>query len=514
MTRRARPVGLMQFIPKLSPRFHEPRHLAPFVEVFEAIRRGEEKHAVCSVPPRHEKTETTKHALAWLLLDNPALRVGYVTYSQTFSEKKSREIRELYQRAGGALDGNASSRRDWRTGVNDGGVWATSIGGPITGEGFDVLVFDDLVKDRATAESAVEREKLWDWYRDTAFTRLEPSGSEVAIGTRWHVDDIGGRLLSEGREGIILPALDGHGRALCPQRYNVSQLQKIKETIGTYGWCSLYMCQPFARGGVVFRDAYYYNELPSVPLRVRIGADFAYSTKSRADHSVAVVLGEHQGLFYVLDVVRMQTTAPVFLSRLQALQARYGGARVCAYIGGQEGGVIDTMQAFAPGGLKIDAKRATTDKFTRAQPVSAAWNAGKLLLPRSAPWLDAFVAEIVGFTGQGDRSDDQVDALASAFDAAAKLARKSAGVRAPRPDISFGSRDERPIEQSYAGSVDGGRVNIHRAPRPAAFAAIEASGEFIPEHPDTPGMRAMADAGWLTPSEHTTSTSAVNDRRR
>lgn len=408
---------LMEWIPAVTKRFGAPTHLAPFVDVFEAISRGEERHAVCAVPPRHCKSETAKHAIAWLLMAKPHLRIGYCTYGQNFSEKKSREIRDLYVRVGGSINAEAKSRRDWRTGVEDGGLWATSIGGPITGEGFDLLVIDDAVKDRATAESAIDREKVWAWYLDTAFTRLEPGGSEVAIGTRWHVDDFGGRLVQSGnREIISLPAIDEVGRALCPERYGVEQLKKIRETIGEYGWQSLYMGNPFAKGGALFKDVNYYSEVPALKdMSVCIGCDFGYSTKTRADASVAVVLGHLDGKFYVLDVVKARMEAPDFIARVKILQHMYPNSRTIAYIGGQEQGVVDTMRAVG-GGFEIETRRATTDKFTRAQPVSARWNSGKVFLPREAHWLDDFVSEVVGFTGVGDRHDDCVDALSSAFD--------------------------------------------------------------------------------------------------
>jgi predicted phage terminase large subunit-like protein len=413
------PLPLMKFIPALTPRFTEPTHLAPLVDFFEAFGRGEEVRQTCHAPPRMMKTETSKHGLVRVLRANPALRVGLVMYSQTAAEKRSREIRALYQRAGGKLDADASSRKDWRTGVEDGGVWATSPGGPITGEGFDLVVIDDPVKDRATAESAIEREKLWSWFTDTLYTRLEPGGSVLVLGTRWHSDDLIGRLISDGWTSVVLPAIDDEGRSLCPERFTTEQLLKIKEQLGSYGWSSLYMGQPYSRGGAVFTDVHHYDVIPGERRQFTIGVDFAYSTKSRADYSVAVVLAQVDGISHVVEVIRMQVAAPDFLARLLALQSRYGGAKAVAYIGGQEGGVVDTMRALAPS-FNIETRPATQDKFTRCQPVAAAWCAGKLLLPRKAFWLDAFVSEVVGFTGIGDRNDDQVDALAAAFDAQAE----------------------------------------------------------------------------------------------
>jgi predicted phage terminase large subunit-like protein len=171
------------------------------------------------------------------------------------------------------------------------------------------------------------------------------------------------------------------------------------------------MGSPLPRGGALFRDVYFYGALPE-RMKVAIGVDLAYSTKSKSDYSVAVVLGEHEGRYYLLDVVRVQLAAPDFRVRLAALTAKYR-VTPSAYVSGLEKGVLDMFGDF---GTHVRARPAIYDKFTRAQPVAAAWNAGKVLLPRNAPWLDPLVTELLAFTGVKDRKDDQVDALAAAFD--------------------------------------------------------------------------------------------------
>lgn len=404
-------VCLADFIPALSPRYARPAHLAPLIARLERAL-VEPLRLVVSVPPRHAKTETILHAISWWLLQRPDLQIAYVSYQATLSEKKSRKARELARRAHVAIADDASSRKDWRTGVDDGGLWATSILGPVTGEGFDVAIIDDPVKDRIAAESATLREQTAEWFGDTMFTRLEPHGSCIVVQTRWHEDDLAGRLIKQGWENVCLPALDDEGRALWPERWPAERLLEIRSRIGEYGWTSLYQGRPRPRGGALFQDAYYYEPPTPDGLRIKIGVDFAYSTKTHADYSVAVVLGQIGECFYVLEVLRMQVRAPDFLAALQSLRSRWGNAGVCGFVSGTERGTVDMMQSL---GLVMDARPAVGDKFTRAQPVAAAWNAGKVLLPRSAPWLDAFLSEVVGFTGVADVHDDQVDALAGAF---------------------------------------------------------------------------------------------------
>jgi predicted phage terminase large subunit-like protein len=427
-----RPIPLLRFIPAISPKLWEPKHLKPVELVFDRIERKEAVTVFLTMPPRHAKTETIKHGIARLLLIDPSLRIGYASYAARLAEKKSREVRTLYQRGGGKLAADAFARADWRTGVGDGGLWAGGVEGSWTGEGFDVLFIDDPIQDRAHAESAVEREKLWDWFNDVAYTRLEPNGSIFVVHTRWHVDDLGGRLIRDGWESIHLPAIADDGRALWPERFNVAKLERIKRQIGAYAWASLYQGRPYARGGRLFGDAHFFDLLPARLQRV-IGIDLAYSAKSQSDYSVAIVLGfdvettEEMGAkAYILNVVRRQVEAPSFIRELNDLQGENFGAPMVWHYGGTEKGLVDVMKAL---GANLEAKPAIVDKFIRAQEAVAAWNDGRILIPRNATalgleteddlveWSNDLVTELSAFTGKGDLHDDQVDALSTGYDA-------------------------------------------------------------------------------------------------
>jgi len=373
---------------------------------------GEPLRLVVSTPPRHGKTETLLHFIAWYLTTRPERTCGYVTYAAALSRKKSIVARRLATVAEVALSREANRIEEWRT-TQGGGLLATGIGGPLTGMGLDVLLVDDPTKNRAEAESALIRERNWDWFNDVAFTRIEPGGSAIVVQTRWHPDDLAGKLIKQGWECIRLPAISDAGEALWPDRWPVAALEKKRAQVGEYSWASIYQGTPRSKGGSVFNDVRFYDAIPS-GYREAIGVDLAYSAKKHADYSVAIVLAEVGGIYYVKDVVRRQTQAPRFGEALSALAERHNHAHLVAYIGASERGVVDFL---ATTGVSIDARVAVADKHARAQPVAAAWNAGKILVPRSAPWLDDFVAELADFTGVSDVHDDQVDALAAAFDA-------------------------------------------------------------------------------------------------
>lgn len=411
-------LGLEDFVPALSRRFTAPRHLRPVSQLVERIAHGEEIRAVVSCPPRHGKTELFLHAIPWLLLQRPELQIAYASYAARIAEKKSRKARELSQRAGVPIADDSRARADWRTGVDDGGVWATSVEGAITGEGFDVVLLDDLIKGRAEAESGTIRERTHEWLVADVLSRVEPGGSVILFMARWHPEDPAGRMIGAGWEHVSLEAIASDtGAALWPERWPLSALLPLRETMGGadgYEWTSLYMGQPRGRGSRVFGDVVYFDERPRSFSSVSIGLDFAYSTRTSADYSVAVVLAESGGLHYVLDVVRVHEQPRDFRARVQLLARTYSGARVCAYAAATEMGGIEFLR---DGGIAIEGRTATADKFSRAIPVAAAWNQGRILLPRSALWLNPFVSEVCGFTGVKDRHDDQVDALAAAFDA-------------------------------------------------------------------------------------------------
>jgi predicted phage terminase large subunit-like protein len=433
--RRQRLNGPLQgFIPTVTSRWSSPRHLSRLTDLFERIAAGERVRALVSVPPQHGKTETLLHGLAWLLRRKPHLRNAYASYAASLAFTKSRLARDYARAAGVQLRDDANKINEWVT-TDGGGLLATGVGGPLTGNPVDgVLLVDDPHKNRAEAESSTIREHLKGWWRSTAMTRVHPQASILAVHTRWHPDDLIGWLHDEqpdGWEVVELRAIaDGtdpddpraEGEALWPDYMPASFLEERRRDIGEYDWASLYDQRPRPRGGSVFGDVHLYTELPTT-YRVAIGIDLAYTEKTSSDYSVAVVLaatpdptdktGRRQ-VYYVLDVHRLQVSAPDFGERLKGLRGQYPSAKLFAYVAGPEKGVADFLKRE---GVPLDTKPATSDKFVRATPAAASWNAKRILLPASAPeWVGPLVGEFKVFTGLKDKRDDQVDAMAAAHD--------------------------------------------------------------------------------------------------
>jgi predicted phage terminase large subunit-like protein len=421
--------SLLDFIPRVSPRLQAPRHLKPLIDLLQAAET-EPVRATVSAPPQHGKSQACMHALIWMLRRNPAKRHGYATYEATFAEQQNEELQRIADRAGLKWTGN---RTRWQT-PQGGGVVAAGIGGPLTGKPIDgVLLVDDPVKNSVDANSSVMRERTDEWFKTVALTRVHPGASVIVVQTRWHSDDLSGRLAGRNWRRINLPAISDDGTALWPSGRSAEFLADVRRDVGEYIFASLYQGEPRPRGGSVFTDATLCEDVPKSGLRYSIGVDLAYTAKSQADYSVAIVLGRpppaidalgrpledaKAGKFYVVDVIRKQVAAPAFKKDLRTLARRYPGATMRWYAAGTEKGSADFMrQADLEGpGVALQVLAPRGDKFVRAQPLAAAWNAGRVLVPRGAAWAEVLVGELAEFTGNHDAHDDLIDAAAAGFD--------------------------------------------------------------------------------------------------
>lgn len=436
------PNDLLDFIPRISPRFTQPTHLAPLIERLERIPETPQ-FLIVSVPPRHSKSETLLHFMALLLSRFSHMRIAYSSYAQTFSETQAIKAHRYAKASGVQPNPLMANRKDWQTNEG-GGIFATGVGGEFTGRGADLLVIDDPVANRDQANSPTYRNKVWAWFEDVAETRLEPGASCVLLMTRWHADDLAGRLIANRSEYevIRLPALadgldplgknqaaDPLGREvdapLWPARYDFEALDKIRKD-KPYTFASLYQGLPRPREGTLLSEPTFYSELPS-SYRVRIGVDLAYSAKARADASAAVVYFVADDIWYVRHVETWRSTISESVARLQRLQQTYGSATIGVEANGPQKAVADLLEEKH---LKIDRVQRVTDKLSEAQNFAEAWASGRIRVPDtqylSAPWLSAYLDELLEITGVSDAHDDQLDASVNGFKEALRPMRPSA----------------------------------------------------------------------------------------
>ena len=256
-----------------KPNWHH-RIIAQELEDIESGRfiAGGHKILILCLPPRHGKSELASiNFPAWYLGKNPNKEIITASYSVDLATKFGSKTRDLVNSENYKIIFNTrlsltdKSKSSWRT--NEGGSYTSAgIGGPITGKGANCFLIDDVMKNREEADSQVIRDKHWDWFISTAYTRLEPNGVVVIILTRWHLDDLVGRILnhpelSKWVKMIEFPAIatrdEEHRKmeeALWPDRYPLKDLMQIKETLGPYEWSSLYQQKPITSENQEFKE--------------------------------------------------------------------------------------------------------------------------------------------------------------------------------------------------------------------------------------------------------------------
>lgn len=316
----------------------------------EATERGEIDRLMVFMPPRHGKSEkTTKRFPAWYLGRNPKHQVISASYNSDLATDFGREVKGIISSPEyGDVFGNVGLRQDSRAAdrmnTNHGGAYfAVGVGTATTGRGAHLAIIDDPFKDREDADSETQREKVWNWYRSTLFTRLMPGGAIVLVQTRWHEDDLAGRLLEQdgrvedGGEWTVLelPALDENGKALWPEWYDEAALLRIKNTVGPREWSALYQQKPQPDEGTFFKRDWFntWDKLPA--LRYYGTSDYAV-TDGGGDYTVHRVWGiSPSGDIFRVDGWRGQTASDEWIERKLDLIAKY---KPLCWFG--EGGVI------------------------------------------------------------------------------------------------------------------------------------------------------------------------------
>ncbi len=418
---------LIPFTEYTLPTYSPAPHHTLIAERLEAVERGEIDRLMIFMPPRHGKSELgSRRFPAWYLGRNPDKSIIAASYNSDLATDFGREVRNIvsgpeYRSVFNttlAVDSKAANR--WHTDV--GGIYvAAGVGTAVTGRGADVLLIDDPVKDREEADSEIKRQRVWDWYTSTAYTRLAPGGAIVVIQTRWNEDDLSGRLLeSQGAGGdqwevLDLPAIDTQGNALWPARYDIGALERIRTAIGPRDWTALYQQRPAPEEGIYFRREWiqFYDTVPE-PLHKYGASDYAV-TDGGGDWTVHGVAGvDADDNLYLLDWWREQTDSNVWIEAVIDLIARHKPLQWAE----ENGQIIKSVGPFLT--RRMNERRvycareqyaSAADKPTRARSFQARMSMGKVWLPRPerAPWVANLMSELLTFPA--GKNDDQVDVL-------------------------------------------------------------------------------------------------------
>lgn len=402
----------------------------------EAVERGEIDRLMLFCPPRTGKTELLIRFAAWHLgrqADRPIL---YASYGADLAWEKSGDTRAVVASEefaqvfpGVGLNPLQRSVQRWRIAGRRGGMQAQGVGGPLTGKGGSLIIVDDPVKNRQEADSRTMRDAAWKWYTSTLRTRLEPGGRIVLVMTRWHEDDLAGRLLEKAKEDpaadqwtvVSLPALAREhdplgrrpGEALDPSRYNEHALRRTKASIGERDWSALYDQAPRADDGNVFKAlwlaGWYVASAPAIMYECVVW-DTAFEEKQASDFSAAVWVGAGEnGHLYVRPLVNDRLAFPDLVKVAKELVRRWPRAE--HLVEGKASGKSLRQQLRADRIPLIEIP-AAGDKVVRAHTITRFFEAEMVHVvgdPAASPLVDGLESELLAFPLAAH--DDLVDAM-------------------------------------------------------------------------------------------------------
>jgi predicted phage terminase large subunit-like protein len=392
-------------------------------------------------PPQTGKSERcSRRAPLWLLEHDPTLRIVIASFETELAVRWGRMIKhdvEEHPELGLHLMGDSKAAGRWET-RQGGGVYCVGMRGAFSGRPADLLIIDDPIKSRAEAESKTFRDAVWDFWENVAKPRARKT---ILIQTRWHTDDLAGRLLQREPgewQVLTLPAIaeavdDPLGRAVGeeiasanPKLHPPGWFYRMRESFSSYVWNSLYQQRPTAAEGGLFARGNWRYWTPGIDHRFNLGEmswrfddsqkfitiDLAASLRTSADWTVAAAWAiPPNGDLVLLDRKRERVAEADHFALVAPLRQRWLNPYDTVYVESRMLGTTFVYQA-GRAGIPIAELKADVDKFTRAIPAANLVRQNRVWLPHDAPWLDEWLDECADFPNGAH--DDQLDCLAYA----------------------------------------------------------------------------------------------------
>lgn len=419
-------------IEALRPQGHAPAaHHRLLIRELEAVARGDTKRLAIFLPPGSAKSTYASDLFpAWYLAQRPGLNVIAASNTGDLANSFSRRVRGRVRQFSDVLGyGLEREAEDLWTTTNGGQYRSAGAGAVITGLRADLAVIDDPIKGREEADSELRRQRVWDWYQDDLQTRLKPGAAIVLVQTRWHEDDLAGRLLAheggawrvvsvpmvaEGaddplgrRPGEYLWTDDAYGYG--------ADIAERRPRILARTWNALYQQRPAPEDGDFFRREWLIpcQRMPARDeLHIYGASDYAV-TADGGDWTVHVVVGiDRHGHLWLLDLWRQQASTDVWVETLLDLVEQwkpFGWAEETGQIRAGIGPFLDRRMRERR--VYVPRRQFPTrgDKEIRAQSFRGRIALDGLRLPADAPWRPTLEAELMAFPA--GKHDDQVDAL-------------------------------------------------------------------------------------------------------
>jgi len=448
---------LLAFTHYTKPDYEINWHHRLVAKRLDAVLAGECRRLMIFEPPQNGKSEQVSRRFpAYAFGKNPKLRIIACSYGDALAQDMSRDVQKIMSapeygvlfpgtRLAEGRDPEKRTQGQFDVVGNTGYYIAVGIMGAMTGKTSDIGIVDDPIKNREEAESETYRDKVWEQYKSAFATRQFGSrGAIIVCLTRWHEDDLAGRLLKLAAENqdadqweiLSLPAIAETerpgdprkpGEALWHAKYPLAELARRRAGLGEYDWSALYQQRPAPSGGGLFKEEWFADKFvdaaPVVARRAR-GWDTA-STDGGGDYTCGAKIAEAGGIFYVEDMVRGQWSPGVAEAQMK-LAVELDGKN-CAQREEKEGGsagktVIDARtKTFA--GADYEGVAISGSKVTRSKPFRVQCEAGNVRIVRDKGvggaegkgWNVDYIRELCGFPTA--KHDDQVDASSCAFNA-------------------------------------------------------------------------------------------------
>lgn len=414
------------------------REVAELLDAFvQACEEKKSPRLMIFLPPRHGKSQLVSRCFPpYLLGKHPSWEVIAATYNDQLSCDFGRDVRsiladplyqELFPEVELRKDSNAV---DFMQTTQKGKYMAVGVGGSLTGRGAHCLLIDDPVKNREDADSEVVREQTWKWYLSSAYTRVAPGGGIIVLQTRWHEDDLSGRILEHARNNpgadqwhvYSFPAIaiedEKHrkaGEALHPDRYPEPALQRIRNSLDAREWWALYQQNPVPLDGNYFKREWFktYTDLPKNVVGY-VATDLAIGEKQTNDFTVVAD-------FYVDDQDNIYFPDPAHFRKdafeiVEAMLDRCDKAK-CQYMALESGHISKTLGPLIKKRMQerghyypIFEATPSKDKQARARSLQGRMQQGKVFFQRTRFYEETIQPEFLGFPAS--KHDDIVDAYA------------------------------------------------------------------------------------------------------
>ena len=445
-----------------GPRWETPGDLAQFLDprtkqtpALELIDRHlvdafntPDSRLIISMPPQEGKSQRASRRFPlWALTQNPDLRIAMASYESRIAERWGRTVRDDIKQnphLGLYISEEVGSQKEWELRETGGGMYSAGVGGALTGRPVDLLLIDDPVKGREQADSPTIREKTWEWWTDTALSRLAPGAPVILILTRWHSDDLAGRLIAEAPDEwtvINIPAEaetedDPLGRQ--PGEFMESargrtkaQWEARKKASGPKTWASLYQGRPSPEEGGIFPPADQWSRYTQPIWTEAHDGTRRVPGIHRGDHELIqswdLTFKDTKGSDYVVGQVWLRVGADVYLldqtrarlnftstvQAVQAMTARWPEAAAKLIEDKANGpAVIAHLRQKVPGLIPVEPEGS---KQARANAVSPFVFAKNIHLPDSQllPGVDDLLEEAKSFPNSPH--DDTIDAMSQAL---------------------------------------------------------------------------------------------------